>query len=161
MPNAVYAARKIGDGLIAEQHVGEPAKERERADRDRERRQVAAHDHEAVERGPRACRPPARCAITSGMGKPMCQSTPINALDAPSTEATDRSISAATMISVIGSAINAISVKSASMFERFAPERNIGDSTRPTAQRDNEHDHEHRLPLQVAAPRRRAGRNRV
>src|SRR5471032_1285779 len=70
-------------------------------------------------------------AITSGMGKPMCQSTPISALDAPSTDATDKSISAATMINVIGKAISAISVKSASMFERLALERNTGDNTRP------------------------------
>src|SRR5579859_3848401 len=70
--------------------------------------------------------------ITTGIGKPMCHSTPISALDAPSTDATERSISAATIISVIGSAINAISVRSARMLLTFAPVRNTGDNKRPS-----------------------------
>src|SRR5579863_6972535 len=69
--------------------------------------------------------------MTTGIGNPICHSTPINALEAPSTEATDKSISAATMMSVIGSAISAISVKSASMLPRLALLMNIGESTVP------------------------------
>ncbi|KAH0437572.1 hypothetical protein KCU90_g3779, partial [Aureobasidium melanogenum] len=63
----------------------------------------------------------------------MCHSTPISALEAPSTDATDRSISAATIISVMGSAINAISVRSARILLTFAPVRNTGDNHRPSA----------------------------
>ncbi len=45
-------------------------------------------------------------------GQPAVHSQPISALDSPSTEATDRSISAAAMTSVSGSAIRAISAMS-------------------------------------------------
>ena len=65
--------------------------------------------------------------MTAGMiasiGQLWFHSDPIRALLRPRIEATERSISAATMISVIGSAMSEISATSESTELRFWPER--------------------------------------
>ncbi len=78
--------RKIRDRLIAEQHIRQTAKQRQRANDDRERgkEKSEAHDHEAVEQARKRSE---QHTMMSGIGKLMCQSMPISALDAPSTEA--------------------------------------------------------------------------
>ena len=52
LPNArsVHVGREVGHRLVADDHEGEAAEQRERADRDGQRRQAEARDEQAVER---------------------------------------------------------------------------------------------------------------
>ncbi len=83
-------------------------------------------------KAPHAAPATRQIGMMSSSGMPLFHSDAISALESASTEATERSISAAMITSASGSAISATSEKSSEPVVNESAVRNSGDSAAPT-----------------------------
>ena len=132
--------REVADAARSEDDQREAAEERQRAERHDQRRQPAARDEQCRSAGRRGRRRRARPGSPTSSGTPAAHRKPRSALASPAIDSTDRSISPAMMISVIGRAMIATSMRAAIRFEKLPGVRKNGDSALPSDDQPDEGD---------------------
>ena len=137
--------------LRPEDDQGEAAEQRERAEGHDERRQAAAGDEQAVEQAAERADDEDERDRRSRAGRRPPTGSRGAALASPAIDSTDRSISPAMMIRVIGRAMIATSIRAAIRFAKLPGVRKNGDRALPSDDQPEQGDDQERLPARQSA----------